>query len=233
MRGGDFIVFRVVYNGNDCNLMPFCFSNELKPWRRQHLSGTWNYRRRVLFLCGGSAASSGVCTSDVELGALHRSALRVKTTLQMTRFRDAKLCNNLGTHEIDDHSVQSHYKYKSELQNPEGKNSVLGIASARWNRATRRTTPMKTLTTKTQSTFHKAHMNVNTLFDARVVQLSGSGSHDLLTTSWLKFDLCASVMLSVNTTPKIREDTVKTCESCYWESGMNWHKENQDDNVEK
>ena len=54
----------------------------------------------------------------------------VKTTLQMTRFRDAKVCNNLATDEIDDHRIQSDYKCISGLQNPEGKNSTLGIVSA-------------------------------------------------------------------------------------------------------
>ena len=54
----------------------------------------------------------------------------VKTTPQMTRFRGAIVCNNLATDEIDDHRIQSDYKYKSELQNPEGKKSVLGITSA-------------------------------------------------------------------------------------------------------
>ena len=34
----------------------------------------------------------------------------VKTTPQMTRFRDAKVCNNLVTGEIDDHRIQSDYK---------------------------------------------------------------------------------------------------------------------------
>ena len=48
----------------------------------------------------------------------------------MTRFRDATVCSNLATDEIDDHRIQSDYKCKSELQNPEGKNSTLGIASA-------------------------------------------------------------------------------------------------------
>ena len=56
--------------------------------------------------------------------------LSVKTTPQMTRFRDGKLCDNLATDEIDDHGIQSDYKCKSGLQNPEGKNSTLGIASA-------------------------------------------------------------------------------------------------------
>ena len=48
----------------------------------------------------------------------------------MTRFRDAKVCNNLATDEIDDHRIQCDYTCKSRLQFPEGKNSVLGIASA-------------------------------------------------------------------------------------------------------
>ena len=54
----------------------------------------------------------------------------VKTTPQMTRFCDAKVCNNLATDEIDDHRIQSDYKCISGLQDPEGKNSTLGIASA-------------------------------------------------------------------------------------------------------
>ena len=48
----------------------------------------------------------------------------------MTRFRDAKVCNNLVTDEIDDHRIQSDYKCASGLQNREGKNSTLGIESA-------------------------------------------------------------------------------------------------------
>ena len=59
----------------------------------------------------------------------------VNTTPQMTRFRDAKVCNNWLQERIDDHRIQSDYKYKSELQNPEGKTSVLGITSAWWHRA--------------------------------------------------------------------------------------------------
>ena len=46
----------------------------------------------------------------------------------MTRFRDAKVCNNLATDELDDHRIQSDYKCTIGLQNPAGKNSVLGIA---------------------------------------------------------------------------------------------------------
>ena len=57
-------------------------------------------------------------------------SLPVNTTPQMTRFRDAKVCNNWLQKRIDDHRIQSDYKYKSELLNPEGKKSVLGIMSA-------------------------------------------------------------------------------------------------------
>ena len=66
---------------------------------------------------------------------LSHNSSAVKTTLQMTRFRDAKVCNNWLQIRIDDHRIQSDFKYKSELQNPEGKKSVLGIASAWCNRA--------------------------------------------------------------------------------------------------
>ena len=54
----------------------------------------------------------------------------VKTTPQVTHFLEAKVCNNLATDEIDDHRIQSDDKCISELQNPEGKTSVLDIASA-------------------------------------------------------------------------------------------------------
>ena len=48
----------------------------------------------------------------------------------MTRFRDAKVCNNLVTDEIDDHRIPSDYKCTIGPQNLEEKNSTLGIASA-------------------------------------------------------------------------------------------------------
>ena len=62
-------------------------------------------------------------------------AQSVNTTRQMTQFRDAKVCNSWLQISIDDHRIQSDYKYKSELQNPEGKKSVLGITSAWRHRA--------------------------------------------------------------------------------------------------
>ena len=73
-------------------------------------------------------------------GGLLYPTVCVNTTPQMTRFRDAKVCNNWLQVRIDDHRIQSDYKYKSELQNPEGKKFVLGITSAWWHR----TTPMST-----------------------------------------------------------------------------------------
>ena len=65
----------------------------------------------------------------LQLKAVYCNAC-VKTTPQMTRFRDAKVCNNFVTDEIDDHRIQSDYKCTAGLQNPEGKNSTLGIAYA-------------------------------------------------------------------------------------------------------
>ena len=65
----------------------------------------------------------------------YRLLLCVKTTPQMTRFRDAKVCNNWLQVRIDDHRIQSDCKYKSELQNVERKKSVFGITSVWRNRA--------------------------------------------------------------------------------------------------
>ena len=62
----------------------------------------------------------------------------------MTRFRDAKVCNNLVTDEIDDHKIRSDYKCTIGLQYPEEKK----------------------LHTWSLSTFHTAHMNINTWIDA-------------------------------------------------------------------
>ena len=71
--------------------------------------------------------TDGSFTDD---GGLLQPTGGVKTTRQMTRFREAKVCNNLATDGIDDHRIQSDYKCTIGLQYPEGKNSTLGIASA-------------------------------------------------------------------------------------------------------
>ena len=49
----------------------------------------------------------------------------------MTRSRDAKGCNKWVTDEIGDHRIQSDYKSTIGLQNPEGKNSTLGVLRMR------------------------------------------------------------------------------------------------------
>ena len=108
----------------------------------------------------------------------------VKTTPQMTRFQDAKVCNNLGTDEIDDHRIQSDYKCTIGLQNAEGKNSTLGIASAWWNRARHQSSTQRTWTSTREVMHEWSHV--------RIVPLSGSCRHDLHTISWLKCDLSAS-----------------------------------------
>ena len=61
--------------------------------------------------------------------------LCVKTIPRMTRFRDAKVCNNRLQVRIDDHRIQSDYKYKSELQNAKRNKSVFDITSAWKHRA--------------------------------------------------------------------------------------------------
>ena len=87
-------------------------------------------------------------------GGLLEPTGSVNTTPQMTRFRDAKVCNNWLQVRIDDHRIHSGYKYKSELQNPEGKKSVLGITSAWWHRTTPMTTwPPRPWTPTTQRTW--------------------------------------------------------------------------------
>ena len=60
--------------------------------------------------CDGQAADAVSTCTQVKT---------VKTTPQMTRFRVAKVCNNLVTDEIDYHRIQSDYKCTIGLQNPE------------------------------------------------------------------------------------------------------------------
>ena len=85
----------------------------------------------------------------------------------MTRFRDARVCNNWLQKRIDDHRVQSDYKYKSELQNPEGQKSVLGIA-LRLRGETEHDTN-DNVTTKTQNISNTAHMNTDTWVRSSIV----------------------------------------------------------------
>ena len=109
------------------------------------------YWTRIISITNDSGKSHGY---HVQIARLRRRSsgrsICAQTTPQMTRFRDVKVCKILVTDEIDDHRIQSDYKYTNGLQNPEGKNSALGIAYAWWNRATRRTTPLTTWPPRTR-----------------------------------------------------------------------------------
>ena len=78
------------------------------------LRGYLSRRRNLLWLASVQVWKSA---PRVELF----SSKPVKTTPQMTRFRDGKVCNNWLQMKIDDHRMQSDYKCKSGLQHPEGK----------------------------------------------------------------------------------------------------------------
>ena len=89
----------------------------------------------------------------------HTPLQDVKTTSQMTRFRDAKVCNNWPQLRIGDHRIQSDCKYKCELQNPRRKEICT------WYCVLRGETEHDTndnVTTKTRNTFNTAHMNTDT-----------------------------------------------------------------------
>ena len=74
----------------------------------------------------------------------------------MTRFRGAKVCNNWLQVRIDDHSIQSDYKYKSGLQS---ENSEIGhVCVVTLHDYT--TDTNDNMTTKTD--FHTEHINTNT-----------------------------------------------------------------------
>ena len=113
----------------------------------------------------------GSFTADV--GLLYPTG-GVKTTPQMTRFRDAKVCNNLVTDEIDDHRIQSDYKCTIGPQNPKGKelNTSYCVCVVKPSDKTHDTNDK--VTAKTQSIFHTAHMNFNTWIDARVIPCAHS-----------------------------------------------------------
>ena len=96
-------------------------------------------------------------TSGASLLIPFHALLLVKTTPQMTRFRDAKVCNNLGTDEIKDHRTQFDYKCKSGLQYPKKKKTPHFVLRARGE--TEHDTN-DNVTTKTQSTFYTTHMNI-------------------------------------------------------------------------
>ena len=69
----------------------------------------------------------------------------------MTRFRDAQVCNNWLQKRIDDHRIQSDYKYKSE-----------DICTWYYVCVVTPNYTNDNVTTKTQNTFNTAHMNTDT-----------------------------------------------------------------------
>ena len=95
-----------------------------------------------------------------------------------------QVCNNLATDEIDDHRIHlCDYKYKSELPNPEGKKSVLGITSAWWNRARHQWQRDHQDPEHLQHSAHE-HWHVSAQFSSLLVRfLSSWFTH---CTAWLK-----------------------------------------------
>ena len=80
----------------------------------------------------------------------------VRTTPQMTRFRGAKVCSK-WLQEIDDHKIQSDYKYKSELQKKEFSTWYYVCVVTLHDNTT---DTNDNVTTKTD--FHTEHINTNT-----------------------------------------------------------------------
>ena len=81
----------------------------------------------------------------------HKDPQFVKTTPQMIRFRDAKVCNNLATDEIDDHRIQSDYKCTIGLQKFKRKELCTWYCVCVVKPST---------TTKIQTDFHTEHMKL-------------------------------------------------------------------------
>ena len=76
----------------------------------------------------------------------------------MTPCRDAKVCNKMATSKIDDHRLQSDYKFSIGLQNPKGKTLYTRYCVC----VVKTHDTNDNVTTETQSTFNIAHMNTDT-----------------------------------------------------------------------
>ena len=76
----------------------------------------------------------------------------------MTRFRDAKVCNNLATGEltITEYSVTTRTKVNDKIQKERNMYLVLRL------RGETEQDTNDNVTTKTQNTFNTAHMNTDT-----------------------------------------------------------------------
>ena len=72
--------------------------------------------QRVLKMHGDSQQVVGCLTKKTTPREAHRKALGVKTTHQMTRFRDGRVFKNFATDEIDDHRTQSDHKWTTKIQ---------------------------------------------------------------------------------------------------------------------
>ena len=115
----------------------------------------------------------------------------------MTRYRGAKVCNNLATDEIDDHRIQFDYKCTFGLQIQKDKNSVLGIACAWWRLTTPMTTwPPRLRAPSTQRTWNST-VDVSMCLALCLFSLVLLASaHPWFThcIAWLKSVLCAHLM---------------------------------------
>ena len=96
----------------------------------------------------------------------------VKTTPQMPFF-DLKVCKNLVTDEMDDHRIQSEYKCTIGHYNIQKEKTLHLVLRLRGD-------TNDNVTNKTQSTFHTAHIDLNTWIDARVIQCA----HSRVVRSW-------------------------------------------------
>ena len=85
----------------------------------------------------------------------------VKTTPQMTRFRDAKVCNNLVTDKIDDHRIQSDYNVHNWTTKSSSEEFYTWCCVCVVKPSDKTHDTSDNVTTKTQSTFHTARMNLN------------------------------------------------------------------------
>ena len=77
----------------------------------------------------------------------------------MTRFRDAKVCNNWLQIRIDDHRIQSDNKCKKKNYQIQKERNLYLVLRLRGE--TEHDTN-DNVTTKTQNTFNTAHMNTDT-----------------------------------------------------------------------
>ena len=80
----------------------------------------------------------------------------------MTRFRDAKVCNNLATDEIDDDRIQSDYKCTIGLQYPKGKELCTWYCVCVVKPSDKTHDTNDNVTTKIQTDFHTKHMKLYT-----------------------------------------------------------------------